>query len=356
MTTEQQAITRSRIFAAVFFAIFFFLLYQAGLILAPFISSLLRAAIITLALYPLHRRLLALLGGRSTATASLMTVLAFLAIIGPAIAVLVMLASQSVDLYQWASDMVRTGGLAEYWEKFLQTPLGQFANQLQLDGTDLKTRALKSIGDLSSGMASQLGSLLKNTLLVALNLVILLIALFFFFRDGESYYNSVIGLLPFTGTQKDSIAQKFHDTFTAVLNGVFLIALIQGFLTGIGFALFGVSFPVFWGFAAAIMALFPVGGAALVWLGGAAYLLLTHQTLHGILLAVWGTLLVSLPDNFLRPLIIGRKAKIPTFLLFLGILGGIRAYGFLGILFGPVVVTLLLAFVTIYREEFAQKH
>ena len=98
-----------------------------------------------------------------------------------------------------------------------------------------------------------------------------------------------------------------------------------------------------------------MGGAALVWLGGAAYLFLTHQTLHGILLAVWGGLLVSLPDNFLRPLIIGRKAKIPTFLLFIGILGGIRAYGFLGILFGPVVVTLLLAFANIYREEFAQK-
>jgi predicted PurR-regulated permease PerM len=284
-----------------------------------------------------------------------MTTVALLLIIGPAITMLVILASQSVDLYEWASDIVRTGGITETWERFLQTPLGQLASQLPLDGVELKTKALKSFGDLSSDLASQLGALLKNTLLLALNLIILLIALFFFFRDGERYYHSVLALLPFTDKQKEGIARRFHDTFTAVLNGVFLIAMIQGFLTGVGFALFGVAFPVFWGFAAAVMALFPVGGAALVWIGGAAYLFLTHQTLHGILLAVWGALLVSLPDNFLRPLIIGRKAKIPTFLLFIGILGGIRAYGFLGILFGPVVVTLLLAFANIYREEFAHK-
>ena len=72
-----------------------------------------------------------------------------------------------------------------------------------------------------------------------------------------------------------------------------------------------------------------------------------------MLLACWGTFLVSLPDNFIKPLIIGKKAKLPTFFLFLGILGGLQVYGFLGILFGPLVVTLVTAFIQIYREEFA---
>lgn len=356
MSADQQVTARSRMFTITFFAILFFLLYQAGVILASFISALLWAAIIALALSPVHRRVLTVLGGRETLAASVMTGLVLLLIIGPTIAVLFALVSQSVDLYHWASDMVRTGGIAEAWERFLRTPLGRLLEQLPRHGVDLKTTALTSIGDLSSGIASQFGDMLKNTMLLILNLLIMLISIFFFFRDGESYYRSLIGLLPFTDTQKEAITKKFHDTFTAVLNGVFLIAIMQGVLTGVGFALFDVAFPVFWGFAAALMALFPIGGAAAVWVGGSAYLFLTHQTLYGILLAVWGALLVSLPDNFLRPLIIGRKAKIPTFLLFLGILGGIRAYGFLGILFGPVVVTLLLAFVSIYREEFAGKH
>ena len=123
----------------------------------------------------------------------------------------------------------------------------------------------------------------------------------------------------------------------------------------LGLALFGVPFAVFWGFLAAILALLPVGGAMLVWLPGALYLYLTGSTLNSFLLAAWGAVFVSLPDNFLKPLLIGRKAKLPTFLLFLGILGGLQVYGILGILAGPLVVTLLTAFVQIYREEFANK-
>jgi predicted PurR-regulated permease PerM len=112
---------------------------------------------------------------------------------------------------------------------------------------------------------------------------------------------------------------------------------------------------VFWGFLAAILALLPIGGAALVWVPAAVYLYLTGSAVSSILLAVWGVVLVSLPDNFLKPLLIGRKAKIPTFLLFIGILGGLQAYGVLGIFAGPLVVTLLTAFVQIYREEFVEK-
>ena len=93
----------------------------------------------------------------------------------------------------------------------------------------------------------------------------------------------------------------------------------------------------------------------LVWLPCAVYLYLAGSTLSSVLLAAWGTVFVSLPDNFLKPLLIGRKAKLPTFLLFLGILGGLKVYGVLGILAGPLVVTLLTAFVQIYREEFAEK-
>ena len=104
---------------------------------------------------------------------------------------------------------------------------------------------------------------------------------------------------------------------------------------------------------AAVLALLPVGGAALVWLPGALYLFITDATVRGVLLATWGTFLVSLPDNFIKPLLIGKRAKLPTFFLFLGILGGLQVYGFLGILFGPLIVTLLTAFVQIYREEFS---
>ena len=265
MNNAKPLLTRAHIFAAVFFAIFIFLLYQGGKILAPFLSSLLWAGIITLALYPLYQRLLGLLRGRATLASGAMTLLVLCLVIGPAVTLLAVLASQSVDLYQWAAVMIRSGGISEVWDRLLQTSFGQFAQQLPLDWQKLRGQAIGSFGDISSSLATQLGALLKNTLLLTLNLVITLISLFFFFRDGESYYRNLLALLPFTDEQKTSVTNRFSDTFSAVINGVFLIALIQGAVTGIGFAIFGVGFSVLWGFVAAVMALFPIGGAAIVW-------------------------------------------------------------------------------------------
>jgi predicted PurR-regulated permease PerM len=349
-------LTRSHIFAAVFFAIFIFLLYQMARLLAPFSSALLWAAILALALSPVHTRLLRLVSGREGLAAGVMTFSTLLMVIGPAIFLLAVLTAQAVNLYQWTSEFIQTGRLAEAWSRIATPMLDRLLNLPFLAEIDVKGILIKGLSQFSSGLASQIGNVLKNTLLLVVNLFIMLIFLFFILRDGESYYSAVMDVLPFTPDQQQSITRKFRDTFSAVINGVFLVAFLQGVMTGLGFALFGVPFSVFWGFLAAVLALLPVGGAMLVWVPGALYLYLTGSTLQGVFLAIWGTLLVSLPDNFLKPLLIGRKAKLPTFLLLIGILGGLQVYGFLGILFGPLVVTLLTAFVQIYREEYAERH
>lgn len=354
---EQPALllTRPHIFAVIFFAIFIFLIYQMAGLLSPFSSALLWAAILSLALYPLYKRVVRAVKGRAGIAAGIMTAGTLLIVIGPAILLLVVLANQAVDLYAWASELVKTGKLTESWVRVAEPFLERLQALPFLKDVDVKSLLLKGASEFSSLMAVQLGGLLKNTLLFAVNLLIMLLSLFFFFRDGTSYYTLAIDLLPFSQEQQRTIAKKFQDTFTAVINGVFLVALLQGIMTGIGLAVFGVPFSVLWGFLASILALLPVGGAALVWLPAAVYLYLSGSTVSSILLAVWGIIFVSLPDNFLKPLLIGRKANIPTFLLFIGILGGLQVYGFLGVLAGPLVVTMLAVFVQIYREEFMKK-
>ena len=348
-------LTRSHLFAAIFFAIFIFLLYQMAGLLAPFSTSLLWAAIIALALAPLYQRVVLLVKGRTGLAAGMMTFGALLVVVFPAVILLVVLVAQAADMYQWASGLVQSGRLAEAWGRLASPMIDRILQHPLLQGIDVKGFAIKGLGEVSSGLAAQLGGVLKNTMLFTFNLLIMLLSLFFLFRDGERWYASVTRLLPFTQDQQQAIARRFQDTFSAVVNGVFLVALLQGVMTGIGLALFGVPFPVLWGFLAAILALLPIGGAALIWVPAAVYLYLTGSAVSSILLAVWGVVLVSLPDNFLKPLLIGRKAKIPTFLLFIGILGGLQVYGFLGIFAGPLVVTLLTAFVQIYREEFVEK-
>jgi predicted PurR-regulated permease PerM len=349
----QPFLTRSHIFTIVFFAIFLFLLYQMGRLLAPFSAALIWAGIIALALNPLYRRAVTLLRGKKGLAAASMTLGTLVVVIGPAVALLMALVSQSIDLYQGAAESIKSGAAIELWNSLSAVVSEKLLTLPFLADLDIKGMVIGGLSQFSSGLASQVGAVLRNTLLLVVNILIMLIALFFFFRNGEDYYRTALDLLPFTPEQKKSIARKFQDTFTAVINGVFLIALGQGIMTGIGFAVFSVPFPVFWGFLAAVLALLPIGGAALVWIPGALFVFLTGSTLKGVLLAVWGTVLVSLPDNFLKPMIIGKKAKLPTFFLFLGILGGLQVYGFLGILFGPLVVTLLTAFIQIYREEYA---
>ncbi len=350
---SQPLLTRSPLFAVVFFGLLLFFLYQMGRILMVFISPLLWAAILTLTLYPLQNRIIARLKHRRGLAAGIMTLITLLLVIGPVVALLFILATQAGDLYNGLSDFVQSGKLARAWDAINSSFFDKIMQLPFLSGFDLKSTVIQGISDLSSGLAAQLGGVLRNSLIFAINIVIMLIALFFFYRDGESYSRAFLDLLPFTKRQKDEISKKFIDTFSAVINGVFLVALLQGAMTGIGFTLFGIPHAVFWGFLAAVLALLPVGGAALVWLPGAAYLYLTGSVLSGVLLGLWGLLLVSLPDNFLKPLLIGRKANIPTFILFIALLGGLQVYGFLGLLFGPLVVTLLTAFVQIYREEYA---
>ncbi len=350
----QQFLTRSHIFTIAFFAIFLFLLYQMARLLAPFSAAILWAAIIALALYPLYRKVIVLLRGNESVAAMLMTLITVFIVIGPAVTLLALLMKQTIDLYQWVAEGVQSGAALEFWSRWSSTISHKILSLPFFADLDLKGILIKSLGQFSSNMAAQVGTILRDTLLLAIHLFITIFALFFFFKNGERYYRSTLDLIPFSKEQKQAIAQKLHDTFSAVINGVFLIALGQGIMTGIGFAVFSVPFPVFWGFLAAVLAIFPVGGAALVWIPGVIYLFVMEESARGILLAVWGVVLVSLPDNFLKPMLIGKKAKLPVFFLFLGILGGLQVYGFLGILFGPLIVTLLTAFIQIYREEFPE--
>lgn len=355
MTAQQPLLTRAHLFAAAFFAIFLYILYQAGHVITPFLTPLLWAGIVVLALLPLYRRILGLFNGRATLAAISMTAITVLLVVGPAVALIIMLAAQAIDVYHYITDALRSGIIADVWERIMQSRLGSMISEMTAAGPDLKERIVQGIRDLSAGVASQFGALLKNTFVMIMNILIMIIAVFFFFRDGETYYRTALELLPFTQEQKETVAQKTYDTFTAVINGVFLIALFQGAMTGIGMAVFGFSFAVFWAFVATVLALLPVAGAALVWVPAAGYLYLNGAEGKAVLLVIWGVIFVTLPDNFLKPLLIGKKANLPVFLLFLSILGGLQVYGFLGILFGPLIVTLLTALVKIYRDEFASR-
>ena len=307
---------------------------------------------IAFATNPVKRRLLLLFPARKNLTAFIMTLGAFLLIIGPSFYLIFNLTTQIIGLYHRGTIFFQSGA----WENLQKTALQSFSGYLPsprlFPDIDLREFLMNSLKEISGYMAKQLGGVLKNTFILIVNFIIMILTLFFFYRDGEHYYSTILQMIPFQSKQKVIVSKKFLDTFSAVIFGVFLIALIQGILTGIGMAIFGVPFFLFWGVLAFLSALIPVLGAAFVWVPGVLYIFLTGHTVASLLFALWGVLLISTPDNFLRPLLIGNRARLPVFFLYIGILGGLKVYGMAGILLGPLIVTMVIAFALIYREDY----
>jgi len=151
---------------------------------------------------------------------------------------------------------------------------------------------------------------------------------------------------------KDLVLGRLYDTLSAVVQGTLAVAAAQGVFLGLGFWTLGVPFAIFLGCAAAFFSLLPLGSTA-VWGGVAVYLLFSGLFWRAMLLAIWGTVVLGALDNVIRPLIIGERAEIPTILLFFGILGGLQAYGLLGVFLAPVVLAMVVAFFRIYQERYS---
>jgi len=180
----------------------------------------------------------------------------------------------------------------------------------------------------------------------------MLLTLFFLFRDGDRFYEHVYRAIPLEEGHKARLLDRLSTTISAVVRGTLLVALAQGMVAGIAYALLGVPFPVFWGALSALMALMPFGGTALIWGPAALYLFWTAPIWKGVVMLAVGGGLVGLMDNLLYPMIVGSEAKLPVLLLFLASLGGLGSFGLIGLFLGPILLAIVLTAFRIYQEDY----
>jgi predicted PurR-regulated permease PerM len=350
-------VAREQLFAAFFFAVFLFLLYQLYLFLAPFFAPLLWAGILALTFYPLTTRLVLAFRGRRTLAAFVLVLAVTVVVVLPSFFLGSLLVHEATAAYGRLQQAVREGEtvglvaqirgsrLGVVWDR-----LAPISQQLSIDLSDLLLRATNWLTDQIVGQATNLA---RNVLVSVVNFLLMLVALFFFFRDGEAMADRFRDLLPMERTHKDAIFARLYATLTAVVQSMVLTAATQGLLAGIGYWLIGgLSFSLFLGFITGLASFLPLAGPAFVWSGTAVWLAATGDVGRAAGLVVWGALLVSTADNWIKPLFIGGRAQLPTFLLLISILGGLKVYGFLGVFLGPVVLAILFTFVQIYREEY----
>ncbi len=339
-----------RVLAVAGLALLAALMYQ---ILEPFFAPLAWAIFLAFLLQPAQARLAVLLRGRASVAASLLTIFVLLMFIGPLATLAVAFGRQAAGLaalLQGWLEQHHGQGVPELADLPLLGPalawLDQYAS---ISAADAQAWLLRTAQALFERLAALGGAALLGALGTVLNFTVMLFLLFFFIRDGQGMARAAINLVPLEPSRRDELRNRLGSVTRAVVLGTVLTAIIQGLLLGIGFAVVGLPAPVVFGVIAAVLSIVPFGGTALVWAPAVAVLLFQGRYVAAIILAVIG-LVVSTLDNFLKPLLISGRAVVPTLAVFIGVLGGLIAFGVIGMFLGPVVIALALALVNFTED------
>ena len=349
--------TRQQIFSVVFFSLLVLLLYQIGLMFKPFVFSALWAGLLAHWAFPLHQRLTHLFAGKDALAASLLTVGALGIVVVPLVAMGVMLVREASGAEEAIRSWISAGGLQRLPEQVAAIPLigGWLKSAMSGTGTpaiSLEQSVMTGVKELSQFLVDGMGGLLKNTFALVTNFFMMLLILFFLFKDGRQWLSVLYDLIPMEESHKSKILVRLDQTIRAVVKGMLVTAIVQGLLAGMAYLALDVPFPIGLTALTVVLAPIPFGGTGLVWGPVALYLFWMGTTGKALIMLVWGIGVVSMVDQFLRPWLIGQDVEIPVLLLVLSVLGGLALYGILGIFIGPIMVSLLMTAVQIYREEY----
>lgn len=330
-------------------------LYLLFLILVPLRTGLLWAAIIGIATFPLYEKLRGRLGGRKGAASAVMTLLVLLVLVLPMTGLVALLAGEAANTYRVLEAATGSGkipGLEAVRDHAIVGPwIAGAESLLQTFGIDIGADLLPSAKQAMSSLTGFASSILKNVFLSLFNVVLTLAILFFIYRDGNRLQETFWSVVPLPVDDKQALKENLSQVLTACVLGILGTCLVQGVLGGIGFWIGGLPSPVLFGSLMAISALVPFVGTALFWLPGAIYLLLAGKVAKGIFLLAWGAIVVSSSDNVIRPLFIGGKANLPFSLMALGALGGFASFGLLGVVIGPLLLSLSLVLFSMYKAR-----
>jgi predicted PurR-regulated permease PerM len=321
----------------------------------PFITPIFLAVVLSIAFYPVYLKLVALLRGWRRTASFLTCLLVVLIIVIPIIILVILLAEEAASLYTIVDQRVQSGDFDKYIlfiEGVYDWLQASVEGLVDVTTDDLKAGITGMAQSLSSGLVKQTGTLIAGISSFLLATVVMLFGMFYFFKDGAKLMERASMLAPLPRAYEVQLVDKFISMVKAVVYGVFLTAVLQGFVGGLGFWIVGVSNPVLWGAAIGFFSLVPVIGTAVVWVPAVIVLLALGEYVMALVLLGWCLLIVSSVDNFVRPYLIGGKAKTYPLMMFLVILGGVMTMGLKGVIVGPLVYILLMSFLHIYEAEY----
>ncbi|HWR58423.1 MAG TPA: AI-2E family transporter [Thermodesulfovibrionales bacterium] len=333
-------------------AVLGYLSYQ---VFQPFLTAIAWAIVFCVVFYPLYAFTLSYI--KLKAVASLVTLFVIVVVVvGPFSYISFALISEAGSFVgksggggaEAARSLVFDRRVVEFIEK-IQPYTGLEGKPEEIIMDNVTKLAKVAVDQLSSGFT--------NMLSVTANFVFMLFAAFFFLKDGGDFMEKIKDYLPFSLKQKDRLAGQIKDMIVSTIYGGVIVAIVQGTLGGLAFAILGIHSPVLWGSVMGISSFIPMLGTAIVWVPASLFLFFEGAYIKGIAMILIGVFVIGMVDNILKPLIIGGRTKMPTVLIFFTVLGGIKLFGLLGLVMGPLVFALFLSVFEIFRtvEERTEK-
>jgi predicted PurR-regulated permease PerM len=314
-------------------------------ILLPFYGTILWAAIIALLFAPLNRRLSAKFKGRRTLAALATLLVVLLIVVLPLALVTASLAREAAAVYQ----RIHSGELSPtvFFQKVFDALPAWVTSQLEragmVDVAALQKRLAAAFAQGSQFFATQAVSVGQNTFEFLASFLITLYLSFFLIRDGDRLAHTLRRAIPLAPEHKTELVEKFTTVIRATVKGNVLVAAVQGALGGLAFWFLGVGGALLWAVLMAFLSLLPAIGAALVWLPVAIWFLVTGAASEGIGLIAYGTLVIGLVDNILRPILVGKDTQMPDYVVLITTVGGMAVFGINGFVLGPAIAAMFIA-------------
>src|SRR3989344_4756673 len=321
----------------------------AFFIFRPFLVILVLAAVFAVVLQPLYRGVLRRINVLPGLAAFITMLISVVCILIPLTFITIQITGEAQNLYISIADSES--------ETYLNTVIKSGSDVMTRyfpgiapSGADLSASVDQYVKDGLVWLVHNLGGAFGGVARLLLGLFIFLIALYYFLRDGEKLKRTIIDASPLKDTDDNAVITRLEQAINSVIRGSLTIALIQGVITGIGYALFGVPNFILWGVVAAFAALIPGIGTSLVLAPGIAYLFIIGATTPAIGLLIWSVVAVGLIDNLLGPKLVGKGMQIHPLIVLLSVFGGLAFFGPVGIFLGPLCASLLFALVSIHSR------
>ncbi|HWF13468.1 MAG TPA: AI-2E family transporter [Candidatus Acidoferrales bacterium] len=326
-----------------FYGVILCLTYLVFRVFEPFLIPLGWAAVFAVLFHSLNKRFERKWG--STQAAGLITLGVTLILIIPVLLIAVMFVREGISA---AGDIQRAMGTGHYgWFGKAWAWIG---SKIAAQGIRLDLRGLvrEEASNAGGYMAAKLGGVIRNIVVFLFELLVTLFALFYFIKDGDAILTGLRNFLPFEETMKERMLAEARELIFASVTTSVVIAVVQGLICGVAFAIVGLGSPVFWGVVMAFLSLLPVVGAWPVWVPATIWLFSSGHAGRAVILVIICGAVGGMVDNVLRPVLLGGRASLNGLLVFISVLGGIAVFGVLGVILGPIVVATAVGILDVY--------